>query len=93
MSKVTGMWQHEREEVLLIAFRELWKEWGDSNFHIFSQNCQFHHRRLESLVHFNVFLKIIYHSEHYGHILDSKDAILFLQCLIFCVHFACALCV
>ena len=36
-------------EYLLFAFRDLWKEWGDSNFQIyFSQNCQFHHRRLES---------------------------------------------
>ena len=26
---------------------------------IFSQNCQFHHRRLESLDHFNVFIYII----------------------------------
>ena len=37
---------------LLFAFRDLWKEWSDSNFQIFSQNCQFHHRRLESLEHF-----------------------------------------
>ena len=28
------------------------EEWCDSNFQIFSQNCQFHHRRLESLGHF-----------------------------------------
>ena len=28
------------------------------------QNCQFHHSRLESLEHFNVFFNIIYHSEH-----------------------------
>ena len=44
---------------LLFAFRDLWKEWGDSNFQIFSQNCQFHHRRMESLEHFNVLLYII----------------------------------
>ena len=37
---------------------------GDSNFKIFSQNYQSHHRRLETLEHFNVFFK--YHSEHYG---------------------------
>ena len=36
--------------LLLFAFRDLWKECGDSNFYIFFlQNCQFHHRRLESL--------------------------------------------
>ena len=45
--------------LLLFAFRDLWKEWGDSNFQIFAQNYPFHHRRLESLEHFNVFLYII----------------------------------
>ena len=40
--------------LLLFVFRDLWKESGDSNFQIFSQNCQFHPRRLESLEHFNV---------------------------------------
>ena len=33
--------------LLVYAFQDLWKEWGDSNFQIFSQNCQFHHRLLE----------------------------------------------
>ena len=71
--------------LLLYAFQDLWKEWGDSNFQIFSQNCKFHHRRLESLEHFNVLF--IYHSQHYRLILE--DAILFLQGLLFhfCVHF------
>ena len=49
---------------VVVVCRDLWKEWGDSNFQIFSQNCKFHHRRLESLVDFNVLF--IYHSEHYG---------------------------
>ena len=44
----------KRFMLLLFAFRDLWKEWGDSNFQIFLQNCQFHHRRLESLGLFNV---------------------------------------
>ena len=57
--------------LLLFVFRDLWKEWGDSKFQIFSQNCQFHHRRLESLGHFNVFFK--YHYEHYGLLKDSFD--------------------
>ena len=43
-------------------------------------NCQFHHRRLEPLEHFNV-LDIyinIYPSEHYGlSFLDLTDAIIF----------------
>ena len=52
-------------------------EWGDSNFQIFSQNCQFHHRQLESLEHFYV-LFILYHSEHYGLIFDLKD---FCKCM------------
>ena len=50
--------------LLLFAFRDLWKEWGDSNFQIFSHNYQFHHRRLESLEHLMCFF--IYNSEHYG---------------------------
>ena len=62
------------------------------------QNCQFHHRRLESLEHFNVLY--IYHSEHYGlSFLDLTDAF-FLQGLHFWytfpflqVHFACVLCI
>ena len=62
---------------LLFSFRYLWKEWGDSNFQIFSQNCQFHHRRLESLEHFIVLF--IYH------FLDLTDAILILQCLLFSI--------
>ena len=38
--------------LLLYVFRDLWKEGGDSNSQMFSQNCQFHHRRQESLEHF-----------------------------------------
>ena len=44
--------------LLLYAFRDLWTEWGDSNFQIFLQNCQSNHRRLELLGHFNVLLYI-----------------------------------
>ena len=55
----------QQQHLLLFAFRDLWKEWSDSNYQIFSQNCQFHHRRLESLEHFNL-MCIIYNSEHYG---------------------------
>ena len=58
--------------LLLYAFRDLWKEWGDSNFQIFSQNCQFRHRRLESLEHFNVLF--IYHYE--------QDVLIFRGCHI-----------
>ena len=55
------------------------------------QNCQFHHRRLESLEIFNV-LYYIYHSEHYGlSFLDLTDAIYlrglpFLYTFIFCKY-------
>ena len=76
----------------MYAFRDLWKEWGDSNFHMFSQNCQFHHRRLQSLVDFNVFF--IYHSEHYGLIFRGYHIILFILCtfpFISQVHFACVM--
>ena len=47
------------------------------------QNCQFHHRRLESLEHFNVFdiYIYIYPSEHYGlSFFDLTDAIFFTRC-------------
>ena len=50
------------------------------------QNFQFHHRRLESLEHFNV-LFIYIHSEHYGlSFLDLTDVI-FLQGLPFLYTF------
>ena len=62
------------------------------------QNCQFHHRRLVSLEHFNVFY--IYHTEHYGlSFLDLTDVIVLqgLLCLytfqFLQVHFACVLCI
>ena len=42
--------------LLLFAFQNLWKEWGNSDFQIFTQNCQFHHWRLESLGYFNVLI-------------------------------------
>ena len=54
------------------------RKWGDSNFQILTQNCQFHHRRLESLEHSNVLYIYIYHSEHYRlSFLDLTDAIFF----------------
>ena len=44
------------------------------------QNCQFHHRRLESLEHVNVLYIYIYHSEHYGlSFLDLTDASFYLN--------------
>ena len=75
--------------LLLFAFRDPWKEWVDSNFQIFSQNCQFHHRLLESLEYFNV--PFIYQSEHYGlifgpygwHIIFTRSPLFH----FFCVHF------
>ena len=71
-----------------------WKEWSDSYFHIFSQNCQFHHRRLESLEHFNAFHIYIY-MKHIIYIILSatdsflEDVIYFLQGHLFhlYVHF------
>ena len=69
--------RHDVTELLLLlfAFRDLWKEWGDSNFQIFSQNCLFHHRRLESFEHFSVLLYIILSTT----ISFLEDTILFLQ--------------
>ena len=70
------------------SFRYIWKEWGDSNFQIFSQNCQFHHRRLESLEHFNVLYIYIYIILSTTVLfLDLTDAILFLQGLLCFVSF------
>ena len=66
------------------------------------QNCQFHHRRLESLEHFNALDIYIYPSEHYGlSFLDLTDAIyifftrspFFVYISILQVHFACVLCI
>ena len=56
------------------------------------QNCQFHHRRLESLEHFNVLY--IYHSEHYGlSFLDFTDAIFYkVSLFIYISIFASTLC-
>ena len=74
---VKNSFKHTREEcesMLLFVFRDLWKKCGDSNFQIFSHNYQFHHRRLESLVHLNVFLLYTILSTTF---FDLKDAILF----------------
>ena len=56
------------------------------------QNCQFHHRRLESLDHFNVIY--IYHSEHYGlSFLDLTDAIFYkVSLFVYISNFASTLC-
>ena len=57
---------------------------------IFSQNCHFHHRRLESLEHLMCLIYILL-STTVSHFLDLTDAI-FLQGLLlffffFCIHF------
>ena len=70
--------------LLLFVFRDIWKEWGDSNFQIFSQNCQFHHRQLELLEHFNVYFFLS------TTVSFLEDTILFLKGLLlfsFYVHF------
>ena len=68
--------------LLLFAFRDPWKEWGDSTFQILSQNCHFHHKRLESLEHLNVlFISFLALRSYFLDLI--KDAILFLQCLLF----------
>ena len=75
-------------EMLLFAFRDLWKEMGVTPIFRYLQNCQFHHRRLESLGHLNVlYIYIyIYHFEHYGlSFLDLTDAIFFYKFSHFCM--------
>ena len=70
--------------LLLFAFRDLWNELGESNFQIFSQDCLFHHRLLESLEHFNVLLYIMLSTM----VSFLEDTILFLQVSFFCTfHF------
>ena len=59
--------------LLLYAFRDLWKEWGDSNFQIFTEL---------SLEHFNVFI-YIYYSEHYGLIFRGYPIIITMSPLFF----------
>ena len=66
---------------------------------LFSQNCQFHHRRLESLEHLMCFIYILL-STTVSHFFDLTDAFFFLQGLLFLVyisilqvHFACVLCI
>ena len=97
--KITGMslaveGPHNKYGSMLLASRDLRKEWGDSNFQIFSQSCQFNHRRLESLEHFNVLVYIILSTT----VSFLEDTILYLHVLFFHfvyisifsqVHFAC----
>ena len=82
--------------------RDLLKEWGDSNFQIFFYRTASSTTGSWSRWTILMFIYIyIYHSEHYGLILE--DTILFLQGLLFfyfCVHFhflqvhcACVLCI
>ena len=71
---------------------------------LFSQNCQFHHRRLESLKHLMCLIYILL-STTVSHFLDLTDAILFTRSPFFPfflllytfpflqVHFACVLCI
>ena len=90
-SRLVCVWLSDLDLLLLYAFRDLWKEWGDSNFQIFSQNCQFHHRRLESLDHFNVLLYIILSTT----VSFLEDTFSFLCTFPFFtqVHVACVLCI
>ena len=86
--------------LLLFAFRDLWKKMGTPIFRSL-QNCQFHHRRLESLEHFNVLDIYIYIllSTTVSHFWTLRMPF-FLKVSLFCihfhflqVHFACVLCI
>ena len=50
---------------------------------LFSQNCQFHHRRLESLAHLMCLIYILL-STTVSHFLDLTDAIFFTRSPFFC---------
>ena len=59
---------------------------------LFSQNCQFHHRRLESLEHLMCLIYILL-STTVSHFLDLTGAIFLVYISILQVHFACVLCI
>ena len=54
---------------------------------LFSQNCQFHHRRLESLEHLMCLIYILL-STTVSHFIDLTDAFfLYTRSPFFCIHF------
>ena len=53
---------------------------------LFSQNCQFHHRPLESLEHLMCLIYILL-STTVSHFLDLTDAIFFSRSPFFGIHF------
>ena len=54
---------------------------------LFSQNCQFHHRRLESLEHLMCLIYILLSTTD-SHFLDLTDAFFFYKVSpFFCIHF------
>ena len=72
---------------MLFAFRDLWKEWGDSIFRSFHRTASYTTGGWSRWNILMCFLYIILSTTVL--FLNLKDAILFLQCLIFfvCVHF------
>ena len=82
MLKILYYWRHVVVIVVCLQRPMEGMEWGDFNFQIFSQSCQFYYSRLESLEHFNVLLYIILSTT----ISFLEDTILFLHALLF-FHF------
>ena len=68
MSKITILYDiiciYLRGLLLLVAFQDLWKEWGDSNFQIFFTELPVPPQAAGVVGTFNVL--DIYPSEHYG---------------------------
>ena len=88
--------------LLLFAFRDLWKEWGDSNFQIFFHRMPVPPQAAGVVGTFNV--PDIYPSEHYGlsffgplrmpfFFTRSPFFLFFVYISILQVHFACVLCI
>ena len=65
-TRLQGNTNQSSQDVVVVCLPRPMEGMGRLQFHLFSQNCQIHHRLLvELLEHFNVFLYIS-HYEHYG---------------------------
>ena len=85
---------HKSRGVVVVRLPRLMEGNGVTPIFRSLQNCQFHHRRLESFEHFNVLYIYIYNSEHYGlSFLDLRMPIFFYKVSLFCIHFYFCMCV
>ena len=90
----TEHYSRYRRALVVVCLPRPMEGMGDSNFQIFSQNCQFHHRRMESFIYIYIILSTT--------VSFLEDTILFLQVSFFHfvyisifsqVHLACVICI